>query len=856
MGVLSLAPGEPWNIVIAADPRVRQTDYADDSSYALAASGGPLGLFSALGGRTSGLLFDLLWRSPRLGLAYGIDEYVKPLHVRHYSSSFVLLETEPLEGIQAEIAFVAYSSHITLCHLHLHNNSFDTVDLSVTGGLRLLNPAAHSTRIRPANALRLVEPLQAAQMRLPELHMALAWAGSPDFESDLMPDDQGWTLWRHNNLMIPAGESAESWFALVSASRQERLERELASLAEIDWQLELALHQALAEQIPQVETGNSDWDAAIAATYRLATRCYLSGSGDTSPSNEQRASDAKAADIHNSASGYQALPYPSFVFTRGPERGFPPEGDPSKHNWQWNGQVATEAYVNFPQVLPSAPDFARSVIRNYLHIQHENGYIDWKPGLQGQRAEWECIPMLAALVRMIYDYSNDLSFVAECYAGVLRHLDHWFAPANDRDGDGFPEWRHTIQSAFDDNPSFVPFRAWAQGGDFSKAESPDLGAYLYREHKDLIALAELLLAQPADSSLRLDRAQLRADIERLGQRAAALAEAVESMWNEERAIYNYRDRDSHASHSGALLAQIACDANQSAGPISHNIEHAPSEQARRLVIRLFAQESPKLEVRLWGRDARGKVLHECFVRDDFGWWGRPPNMVSVASNELYNQLERIELEGLRGPIRCEVAYIDYTREDQTLLLPLWAGIPKPERAAKLIEQTLCNPERFWRAYGIPNCSAQDPAYKSDNRNGSGGVWMMWNTMLGEALCDYGYYEQAWELFGRIISAQVASLRDEQCFYEAYDNDTGQGLGSRDYLWGTVPLHFFSKLHGIQIVSPRLVRLLPADLRGRRIRIQHHGVTVIRYEQGATIVWPDGRCEQLSLASQQPIERLG
>jgi hypothetical protein len=856
MGVLSLADGEPWNITIAADPRVRPTDYADDSSYALAAAGGPLGLFSALGGRTSGLLFDLLWRSPTLGLAYGIEEYASLPSIRHYSSSFVLLDAEPLEGLKAEIAFIAYSSHLTLCHFRLENRLADSLDLSLTGGLRLLNPAAHLNRIRPASPLNLQQPLQAVHMRLPDLQFALAWAGSPDFESDLMPDDQGWTLWRHHDLQIEPGASAECWFGLVSAQAQGRLQQELASLAAIDWPNELALHQALAEQIPQVETGNSDWDAAIAATYRLATRCYLSGSGDPSPSNEQRASEAKAADIHNSASGYQALPYPSFVFTRGPERGFPPQGDPTKHNWQWNGQVATEAYVNFPQVLPAAPDFARAVIRNYLHIQHENGYIDWKPGLQGQRAEWDCIPMLAPLLRMVYDYSNDLAFVAECYPGILRHLDHWFSPANDRDQDGFPEWRHSIQSAFDDNPSFVPFRAWAQGGDFSKAESPDLGAYLYREHTDLIALAELLLAQPADSSLPIDRARLQADIARLRQRAAALAAAVESMWNEERAIYNYRDRDSHSQQSGRLLLHASYSDDQLADPISLAMSDGRSEQPQRIVIRLRSQESPAIAIKLYGRDAEGQAIQEQFEREDFGWWGKPPSMVSLASNQLFSELERVEISGLRAAAQLEVAFIDYTREDQTLMLPLWAGIPSRERAAKLIEQTLCDPERFWRAYGIPNCSAQDPAYKSDNRDGSGGVWMMWNTMLGEALCDYGYYEQAWELFGRIVAAQVRSLRDEKCFYEAYDNDTGEGLGSRDYLWGTVPLHFFTKLHGIQIVSPRLVRLLPADLRGRRIQIQHHGVTVIRYEQGATIRWPDGRLEQLNLSSQQPIERLG
>ncbi len=375
-----------------------------------------------------------------------------------------------------------------------------------------------------------------------------------------------------------------------------------------------------------------------------------------------------------------------------------------------------------------------------------------------------------------------------------------------------------------------------------KAETPDLGAYLYREHMELIGIAKLL--QGKDQST----------VERLRTRAAQLRDAVESLWNERRAIYNYRDRDTHLSHSGEVICELA----SSTGDISTiDVDTSQSlDVARRVVVRVEAAESPEVMISLRGLDEQGNQQSETFTGGDFGWWGQQPYVVAATSAKLYRSIESVEASGMRGAYRVRVSFVDYTREDQTLLLPLWAGIPNTDRAAALVRRTLTDPARFWRPFGIPNCAADDPAYRSDNRNGSGGVWMMWNTMLGEGLCDYGFFAEAWDLFGRIMAAQLMGLREEQCFWEAYDNDTGAGIGARDYLWGTVPLHFLTKLHGIMVVAPDHVRLLPSDLLGRRVTVRHHGVTVTRYGAGATITWPDGRREQVSLRRQQVIERRG
>ncbi len=474
---LSLAPGAPWSVRIAADARLTTTDYADDTTYALAAAGGPLGLFTSFGGRCQGMLWDVLWRSPTLGVAYGVEEYAATPILRGYGPGYALLDLLPFEGMAVRAAFIAHDSHTAVCHFAIRNQSAALIDLALTGGLRLHLAAPLPEPPEPAQPLRVAldarretgnarqdfangqsasdasnprspipDPqLHGAQVAMPDLRLAMLWDAPGAYESDPFPDGRGWTLWRHRELSIAPGEEHSVWFALVTARTSSELQRRARSLFAVDWPEQLQRHEASAAAIPVVETGDAEWDAAIACAYRMAARCYLSGDVQT-PDGEENP---------------LALPYESFVFTRGPERGFPREGDPLNHSWQWNGQVATEAYVNLPQIAPFAPELAKAVLRNYVHIQRADGFIDWKPGLAGQREGWDCIPLLAPIARMVYDYTGDLPFLDELFEPLVRHLDRWFAPENDRDGDGFPEWLHTIQSAFDDNPSFVPFQPWA-----------------------------------------------------------------------------------------------------------------------------------------------------------------------------------------------------------------------------------------------------------------------------------------------------------------------------------------------------------------------------------------------------------
>lgn len=865
MKPLPLITNMPWSITIAADARLTTTDYGDDAIYAVQAADGPLALTSTYGGRCTSMACVLLWRDAAdLRQAHAVTEYVAPLVLHDYGPGFALLETQPLPGLVARIVFLAHSSHVTVCAVEMRNTTAAPSRIGLTVDLQLELHAPRDQAAAPTPLTwndQTVGAYVSGGLSVP-LNLALCWDIPGSYSATPSSTGNGWSLARDSELALAPDEVTTCHFGLLTATAQSEkpsVAQSLASMARtvlaMDWAAELARQRAASAAIPDIETGNAEWDATIACAYRMAARCYLTGSGDSTPRPEVPVPDGRAPDIHHSGLGYPPLPYASFVFTRTPQQGYPHNGDPQNHSWQWNGQVATEAYVNIPEVASFAPELGKAVLRNYLYIQQADGFIDWKPGLAGQRACWDCIPLLATIARMICDYSGDLDFLHEVYDGLLRHLDRWFAPANDRNDDGFPEWSHSVQSAFDDNPSFVPWRSWAQGADFTKALSPDLGAYLYREHQELIGIARLLPDQR--------RLALNADIVRLTHRADRLRTYVEALWNAEQSTYLYADRDSHLTHTGELVwethgsgvwqhARAAEGGNGKVRLLSPPIP--PPNLARRVVVRIEGAEAPNVTILLQGYDANDQPIHEVLTRDAFGWWGGGDDVVSATSVGRFASLTEIHVTGIAAQQFTRISFVDYTRQDQTQLLPLWAGIPAPDRAETLVRRTITDPVRFWRPYGIPNCSAQDPAYASNNSGGSGGVWMMWNTMIGEGLCDYGYFAEAWELFSRILAAQVSSLKVDHCFREAYDSDTGQGLGSPDYLWGTVPLHLLTRLHGVQILpapdnpnSARAVRLLPADTLGRHIRVRQRGVTVERHDRQATITWPDGRTQTYTVA---------
>ena len=279
------------------------------------------------------------------------------------------------------------------------------------------------------------------------------------------------------------------------------------------WDAERAKIELLdAGDLLDIYTGDADWDAALAFSQKTALSLFYP---DRRPS-------AGAVFCSHPPAGRR-------LFPPGNGADYPPPGMDNRH-WM---------PTTWPPCCPRRSACKRGLLENFLSVQTDDGAIDGKPGLAGQRSKFLAAPMLASLAWNYYQQVQDDSFLAEVFPKLLAFFETWFSPAHDRDGDGIPEWDHVLQTGFEDHPLFDVWHPWSQALSISTFFNPELEALLYREAASLILMAE-----------RLGR---DSDLATLRQHAAQLQSSVLAAWNADRSLYMYRERLGGTSSAGRLL---------------------------------------------------------------------------------------------------------------------------------------------------------------------------------------------------------------------------------------------------------------------------------------------------------------
>jgi putative isomerase len=130
-------------------------------------------------------------------------------------------------------------------------------------------------------------------------------------------------------------------------------------------------------------------------------------------------------------------------------------------------------------------------------------------------------------------------------------------------------------------------------------------------------------------------------------------------------------------------------------------------------------------------------------------------------------------------------------ESWTTLLPLYAGIPSPERAEKMLRRLLA-PEEYWGPCGVRTAPKSDPFftqaprvmlwdYKKQGRgpvsNWSGPIWILANYYMALALERYGRKDASRELALRTAELLAGALKKRGTLAENYD-DFGAPLWPR------------------------------------------------------------------------------
>lgn len=690
MQTLNLAAEDPLSLTLSADARLADTDYADDQTWELTLGGGEpaaLALQTTFGLRAHWLrLFPRFVRAESTRADSSRTDparFHQTPRVTRFYPNYIAVTFRPFDGLDVLAEYWAAGSKIITGRLRLSNVSILPINFRLEWAA-LLNPLDRMGGMITAQA----GPSAILEGETAYLHPVVAMTGGPQAGSVPYPS-------LNLDLELMPGISRQiSWAAASMRSREESLEAARNMLAR-SWEAELTRVELLNfSQSVEITTGRDDWDAALALSQKTAFGLLMNGS---------------SPDL--------SLPHTSFVLSRRPDHGFSPRGDGGDYPYSWTGQTALDSWT-LASLLPGAPEITAGLVRNFLSVQDESGFIDSKPGLGGQRSQFMAQPLLATLALQAAAEEQRVEWYREVFPSLLRFFDAWFDTRFDADGDGFPEWTHPLQTGLEDSPIFDRWSEGAQGINAPEIESPALAAMLLRECRSLIEMGRAIVKadEAAAAYARLTGAEpvdttgAAAALPRLQERETALLGLIESTWDEQAKIYRYRDYQTHLSLPGRKLTEFN-------GPRRFNFSRRFRQPVRLLVhLRVSEERTFAAEVTIHGyaREGEGVVeISETLTPRSFSWVGK---QARAATQNAFIAVRRVEARGLTKADWTRIFTADYTQEDCSLLLPLWAGAPSEDRARVLVEETL--EPRYLRAYGIITCPEDgDTAVSGSNSGG-------------------------------------------------------------------------------------------------------------------------------------------
>jgi hypothetical protein len=802
MQTWKLSAGDPLSLTLAADARLTTTEYTDDQIWELTLGGGEpaaLALQTTFGLRAHWLrLFPRIVRSE--GARTDPTLYHVPPQILQFSPNTLEVAFEPFEGLAVLAEYWIAESNIAVGRVKFTNTSILPLNFHFEW-VALLNPIDRQGGMAPVQN----GPTYVLSGETAYINPVVFLTGGPQ------PSEGPYPALSVEMELYPGSSRQLSWSAAANRTYESSLEAARAAAAR-PWEAEhTRLEMLNLSQMVRIQTGDPDWDAAFALTQKTAFGLLMKNP--------------------------LYLPEPSFVLSRRPDQGFSRRGDGSDYAHLWSGQTALDAYYLSSLLLPGAPDLVAGLVRNFLAVQEENGVIDWKPGLGGQRSKQLAQPLIATLALQVAPYLPEIEWFREVFPKLLRFFQSWFSPENDRDEDGFPEWEHPLQSGLEDSPVYDRWSPNAQGIDVACLEDPGLAAMLYRECQSLIEMASALeeSEKTAAAYARLSGGEVQLSdaseaLPALRERAAALREMVESTWDAKARIYHYRDYQTHASQRG----QIVVEFNGSERISSRKRFNPPC----RLVIHMNASEvrTFAISITIHGFTAEGEAS-ETLTSRSFTWLGR---QARATTQNAFAALKRIEAVGLTDTDQVRVFTADLTQEDCSLFLPLWAGIPEDETARHLIDEVLW--PRYLMPYGIPvtppdlNPQEELPGLHTAVTS----ALLPWNHLIGEGLLRYGRRAQAADLLNRLMTAVIASLKEHRAFRQYYHAETGLAAGERGHLHGLAPLGLFLQTLGVRQLSAKEILLDGFNPFPWIIHVQYRKAQLTFHPDKTEIIFPGGQ----------------
>lgn len=774
----SLRLGDPLHLTLAADARLSKPDYPNDHIWEVElGSNDPersaVGIATTFGSRARSMRLFLRFTEGGNSVTDPNTFASKP-SLRRFYPNFLTLDFVPFENLQTTADFWVPESHSVAGRVTLVNKttSVRNIQLEICAALAPLSGQS----IVPTQQ-QLVNILAGQTSGIaPVIFMTGGPKHGPGPHASLILD-------------LELGPGATRTISFAEAALDTIPEGfDLArKTAARPWQAELARIEMLdASQTIDIRTGDPDWDAALAFSQKAAHALFL----------------------HS-----EHLPHPSFVQARHSDHGHSNKGDGTDYPPAWNGQFVLDAYY-LTSILNVVPQVAKNLILNFLSTQNEDGEVDGKPGIAGQRGRFLTMPILASMVWKYYQTTQDQDFLAEIFPKLVRFFWSWFSGAHDRNRDGTPEWDHILQTGLEDNPLFDVWNPWSQGMDVSFVHSPSLESMLYREALTLTKIAKKLGKPDEETAL-------------IFAQADKLKVSLDASWNSRVSFYSYRDRETGAMTEPKVIAKRKGD-----GAMRPKFE---SETPVRLLVEIQtnspAAKRPEVEISEYFTKSKGET--EVIAGHQFQW--RTGGLVATTQT-TFSRVGRISVVGLEETDKINIKIVDMTGEDITLGLPLWAGALEQQRAYAMIGRNIMTADRFDRPFGMPSMPTV-PDKEAETIALS--VSLPWNLLLAEGLIAYGFRAEATRLTAHIMNAIIQNLKQNRAFYQRYHAEKGTGIGERNSLTGFAPVGLVMQALGVTLLSGTRVKLEGRNLFPFAVTIKYKGMSIVRGQEQTTVTFANG-----------------
>jgi hypothetical protein len=775
----NFTPEHPITLTLASDARLSSTNYTDDQIWELnLGNSEPPALCLQT---TYGLRARICRIFPRF--FYDGHESIDParfyrsITIHKYYPNYLSLSFKPFSSINVTIEYWVPDSQAVAARTKITNLTHEIHHLQLEWAAILI-PTAGGKR-----------------MAVEEIGLTTVLAGQTSNISPVLfltggvqPGNSPYPSLNLSDDIPPHGEQESRW---VTVSRVD-IDTSFGLAKEIlnrNWEAEFVRTQRINSQQLEIITGNHDWNIAFFLAQTAANQL-----------------------IHQSTELCKA---PSFVYTRNPDQGFSIRKDGTDYNHLWNGQTAFDAYYLANFLLPSSPGILKGLLDNFFDSQTPQGEIDWKPGLGGQRSQLLATPLLATLSWIYYQYTTDTAYLKSIFPQLIKFYYSWFTSAHDRDADLIPEWDQTIQAGFEEHPLFSHDNLWSTGLDISTVECPDLSAFLYEEGQSLLSIARLI--QEEDW------------ISKLGLVVQKLKEMLAQSWSDESACYSYRDRDSHLTNHGEIIGLQ----NGSGVMEIHREFHYPVRPL--LSFRSKQERTQPISIYIHGISPSGAHRVDHITAHQIRW-----HLGSgfFTSKYIYQTIEQIEVTGILQDVEVIARSVDLTEMDQTLLVPLWAGIPTKEKAEILVNLTILNKKKFLSPYGLR--SSINSSNEMEMPDEYYAMHLPWISLVLEGLVRYGMQKKAAVVFTRLMKVVINSQKLQPAFYQSYHSETGQPMGTLNSLTSLVPVGLFLKILGVNIISQTKVEILHSNPFPWPVSLKYRGLTVVQQEKKVMVIFSDGQ----------------